>query len=133
MKDFSIKNPDKREPSYLRLHRSKRNIDGKFNLMQFKEGDFFIAYLPEIKMSAYGDTPSEALDMLVDTLVNYLNNLMSLSRKEMESELARFGFFHGTITQKNYEYKGPYVDVKGVLQEFNLPEDTEVQVSELVG
>jgi predicted RNase H-like HicB family nuclease len=132
MSKFSIEKRKKNEVSYIRLNRSKSNADALLHLMRFKDGEFHIVYLPEIKMSSYGETEQEAIDMLMDTLTIYLSNLIGLAKKEMEGELARYGFFVGSMIHKNFEYKGPYVDVKGVLKEFNLPEDTTVEESELI-
>lgn len=122
-----IKFHDYQVPIQLRIDRNKGKISGSFRVLTFIDHGSRILYVPELNLSAYGDNKDEAFEMFEEVFEEFTKGLLSLSKKEMDMELAKYGFFPQKLAHKDFKFSGAFVDSSGVLKEFNLPEDTIVE------
>ena len=121
----------KKPTSYIKFSKARNKAEAALTIKEFKDGDFYVTYMPELDMSGYGNTSQEARDMLKTSLDFYFDNLSLLSPKKLIIELAKHNFKPQKFARKNYDYTGPYIDDKGFLQKFDLPIETEVQTQVL--
>ena len=97
----------------------------------FKDGKSQIAYAPSLQVSGYGDSVSDAMEMLDYTMNNYFQNMLDAGQKQTIQELTLNGWVSSPIFKKQF-HNNSFVDTKGVLRNFDLPEDTKVQVEKLL-
>ena len=113
--------------SYIRINRARGIIRAILQGKTFMDGEYYIFYMPELDMSGYGDTPEEAKEMVKESLNEYFTELVRLTPKDIKTEMAKHNFKPQKMAAKNFAFMGSYIDDKGFLQQFDLPEDTEVQ------
>ena len=101
----------------------------RINVAGFLDNGHQVAYIPSLKLSAYGPNKSEAMKMLVEEVVKDLfDNLFKLTESELGNELAKYGWQRRKIFTKEFRNSMAYVDASGILRDFNLPEDTKVTI-----
>lgn len=127
---MAIEIRDYQVPVCLRIDRKKGKVTGELRAISFPDNGYQILYCPELNLSAYGDNQKEALEMLQIVFDDFSEGLLKLSVKEMNKELSNYGFYPQSF-KKNFKFTGAFIDNKGVLREFNLPEDTPVETKEL--
>lgn len=116
-----------RKEEKIKIHHSAGTVEMGLWVFYFKDGDHHIAFVPSLNLTAYGDSESEAEDMLAnDVLKDYMNNLLASSEAKVTQELGRYGWKRNTFFKKKF-YNTPYIDEQGVLKNFNLPEETPVK------
>lgn len=88
----------------------------KLNVVLYtgKEGDFFIAVAPSIKVSAYGINEDDAFKSFMENIEVFCEDMLALSHEERDSEFRKLGFKKETYRNKNFSKV--YVDENGVLQ-----------------
>ncbi|MCH1472722.1 MAG: hypothetical protein L7V85_02300 [Bacteroidia bacterium] len=97
----------------------------------FKDGNSQIAYAPSLQVSGYGDTLTDAMEMLDSTMNNYFQNMLEAGQKETVQELTHNGWVSSSIFKKQF-HNSSFVDTLGVLRNFDLPEDTKIQVEKIL-
>ncbi len=116
-------------PDFLHVNRSKRAIEGKLNIWTVKDGEFMVSIIPTLNITGYGATKDEALGMLREALDDYFSSLVNSKQEVIDRDLSSHGWVQNKITKKNFD--GPFINKKGVLQNFSLPETTEIEESVL--
>lgn len=97
-------------------------------LFAFEDHGHQVAYLPSLKLSAYGKTAQEAKQMLFEeVLPDFFENLFLLNEAEMNEELAKYGWKRSQFFKKRYSNLNAFVDAEGVLRNFNLPAETHIE------
>lgn len=114
----------------LNIDFKKKSVKGKLSIKVFKDGDFWIAYVPSLDISGYAENAEDAKKFLFDVyLPEYFDNLLSNPHDAVE-DLSGLGWKRNPILKKQF-VSDSYIDKDGFLQEFNLPLDTEVIETEL--
>lgn len=85
-----------------------------------KEGNHYINLLPSLSISGYGSTEQESKQSLKENLDLFCEDLLNLSKHDIQKELLKLGFKGEKLKNKNFSKV--YVDEKGILQ--NLEEGT---------
>jgi len=102
---------------------------GQFTLHQFRDHDHFIAYIPSLNISAYGETEDEAFDRMVNVvLVDFFESILELGPEQAKSELKKLGWSQHRFFKRQFKANS-FVDRNGVLKNFNLPEETKVDTT----
>lgn len=106
---------------YIKFKKNKKefSFEAKLRLLTLKEEDMFIFYVPSLSLSYYGETLKEAQEGLEFTLESYLENLRTLPKSKIDTELYQLGW-HKKESFSNKEYSHSSIDVNGVLKNFNL-------------
>ena len=113
----------------IKIDFKRKAIQMDVNVADFIDHGHVVAYIPSLDISAYGPTKSEAFKMLFkDVLPDFFENLLKLSEVKVSKELAKYGWKRGSILRKNYS-NSAFVDAKGILQNFNLPSETQISIS----
>lgn len=107
---------------------SNDGLVGSLSAFSGKSGDFFVAIIPSLKVTGYGETEGEALKDLEYNLDVFCDDIFSVSENQRHSELKKLGFSKHRYFKKRFE--GTFIDKNGVLQNFDNPEN--VKVSQLV-
>jgi hypothetical protein len=81
-----------------------------------KEGDHYINLLPSLFISGYGSTPQESQKSLKHNIDLFCEDLLNLSRHEIEKQLLKLGYKKEILKNKNFSKV--FIDEKGVLQNF---------------
>jgi hypothetical protein len=99
------------------------------NVADFVDHGHVVVYIPSLDLSAYGPTKDEAIKMLFDQVVSdYVESLMKIPESKVSEELAKYGWKRGKILKKNFSNEA-FVDAKGILQNFNLPAETPININ----
>lgn len=125
MLSVQINNSLPRDGDSLRINRNKRVLEGTLTLWTLKDGDYSVAIIPSLNLSGYGDNKESAIEMLNEAVEDYLLTLIKVKPEAMEADLHKFGWVRNPRAKKNFT--APFIDKKGVLQNFSLPENTEVE------
>lgn len=106
----------------LHVNKSAGSINGGLSIFRFKDKDThqFIYYCPSLDLSGYGESKEKAFAMLKFSISDLFDHILHLSLKQIEVELRDFGWKKNRIFQK--QYSKSYVDIDGVLQNFNAEE-----------
>ena len=113
----------------IKIDFKRKAIQVEVNVADFIDHGHVVAYVPSLDISAYGPTRAEAFKMLFkEVLTDFFENLLKLPEAEVSRELAKHGWKRGSLLRKNYSNKA-FVDAKGILQNFNLPSETQISIS----
>ena len=97
-----------------------------------KDTNMYIAYLPALDISGYGDTLEEADKILNLSVKEYCKHLLHLKSEEIHTEVIGMGWANEKSSTENYSR--PYVGIDGKLQGFNvLNEQVELFNLETIG
>ena len=113
----------------LRIDFSHRKAKGKITVLYFLDNGIHVAFVPSLNLSAYGDSPKEATDMLFGVVMDdFMSNLTDLGIDGATNELKKLGWKSNRFFKKKFEADpfGPYVDKEGILTNFNLPKETSI-------
>jgi len=111
----------------LSIHKSKKSVKAIFRSYDLKEGKTFITYIPSLEASGYGSTKEEANNMIREVIEDFFDNLFKLKTDQMEVELRKLGWQQDKMFNKRFENTS-YVGEDGILKNFNLPENTEIEM-----
>jgi hypothetical protein len=107
-------------PTVERLHINLRKgkISADLHAIKYVDNDTkqFIAAIPSLEVSGYGETDKKAMEMLQFSLDSFGNFITSLTPDNIKKELAKLGW-HKTMFHK--DFSKAYVDIEGQLQNFN--------------
>ena len=93
-----------------------KGMDAKLNIFSGKQGDHFLAYSPSLKISGYGSTEEEAIELIKMELTTFCKDIFSMNAKERENYILSLGFEKEKFQAKNFSKT--YVDENGRLQDF---------------
>jgi len=114
------------EKEVLNIDLKKLNMAGKVRVFDFMDEGHHISYIPSLNLSGYGDTKQEALDLLMKHVVkDFFEGLLTLSESQINEELKKLGWERSHFL--NREFSKSYLDEDGVLREFNLPAETQIE------
>lgn len=122
--DLPQRNPN--EPDSIKIAFG-HEAEGLLKVFDFMDHGYHIMYVPSLKLSAYGKTKEEARQMLSDVvLFDFFEQLINMAEGEAFQHLSRLGWTIRGFQERVFE-NAAYVDKNGVLQNFNLPEDTPIE------
>lgn len=99
---------------------------GIFRIVEFKDHSHYIVYIPSLKLSAYGNSPEEARNMMGDiVLEDFFENLLAQSESVIFDHFKGLGWTKSTIFPKLLS-NDVHVDTDGILKNFNLSSDTKI-------
>lgn len=128
---FKPDNSKSNEQDSLHINFDKRQLTGTIKVMNFEDHGHHICFVPSLKISSYGDNKKEALDRLInDVLDDYFQNLFTLSKEAFEAEMRRVGWKKNRFFSKRFLSES-FVDSDGVLRDFNLPKETKIETTVL--
>jgi len=110
----------------IKVDKKKATIKATFKSFNIKDGKYFVAYIPSLDMTGYGDSENEAVDMLKDVMDDFFSDLIKLSLSDIDKELAKYGWNHSKIFKKQFSNRA-HVDKGGVLKGFEMPKDTPIE------
>lgn len=115
----------------LHINKNSGRIKAVLNTVKYRDKDTrqIVIYIPALEISGYGATEEKALEMVKFSMDEYFTSLVRSSAKEMERELAKYGWQHKNKFS-NKEYSKAYIDADGKLQNFNAVGD-EVEIGVL--
>ncbi|GHB44374.1 hypothetical protein [Mongoliitalea lutea] len=109
----------------LKIDLKARTITGTFEAVFFQNDGYWVFYAPALDISSYGLTKEEAETSFFEVyLKEYFSNIINNPSDGMK-ELESMGWKRNKHLRKQF-YSDSYVDKDGFLNEFNLPEDTEI-------
>ncbi len=109
----------------IKINFKKRHFEGRICVFDFIDNGHHIAYMPSLNLSGYGDSEHEARQLLMDFVVkDFLEGLFTLSEHKINEELKKLGWERSLFFK---EFSKSYVDKDGVLREFNLPAETQIE------
>lgn len=115
----------------LVINYKKKKVHGEFRVIGFEDHGHHIAYISSLNLSGYGNTPQEALEMLMKVVVSdFCENILSLPEYMITEEMEKLGWKRGKLLRKTFSTSA-YVDKEGILRNFNLSPDTKVSESVL--
>jgi len=92
----------------------------------FKEGDYFIIYVPSFNISGYGKNKDQALEMIKISLDAFSEDLFEMGPQEGKKYLEQLGWNSHSYFKKKLEHNRP-VDMDSLKEKYNLPPDTPIQ------
>lgn len=115
---------------FIKINRSKSHIQGRLNLIGFKEGDYEIVYAPALRISAYGDSIKEAQQMLEVSIEAFAKELFKLPEHKVYEEFRKLGWEPEKFFKKRLRNLSPttFEDIK---KEFNIPDNTPIRESSM--
>lgn len=112
---------------FIKMDRQKKVFSGLFKIFELIDNNQIILYLPALDLSAYGETKEKAIEMLNDIMVEYGRNLFTVNQEQVRIEFEKYGWRQNLYFKKKYDNSNSYIDIKGILRNFELPEDTPVK------
>lgn len=108
---------------------ARKRASGTLTVHKFQDNGHFVAYMPSLNLSAYGESEKEACDRLVkEVLDDFFGSLWELSPEQANGELEKLGWTRSKLFKKRFT-SNSYIDRHGVLKNFNLPEETKVDTA----
>lgn len=93
-------------PDYLKIAVNKRggHITGKLSTIQYIDADTkqHVIVMPGLDISSYGSTLKKAEEMLKESINEYFEYLLSLSKKKRDQEMVKNGWKQDSLSQKVY-------------------------------
>lgn len=101
---------------------------GTVRVITLKDHQFYVALMPSLNLTGYGDTEKEAIDMLFeDVVMDFFQNLFKLPEAEISVELGKYGFKKSGFFKKRFTGTAPFVATSEILSSYNLPPETKVR------
>ncbi|MVN21380.1 hypothetical protein [Mucilaginibacter arboris] len=110
----------------IHLNIKRGTARGVFSIAYFEDHGHQIAYLPALNLTSYGNNKHEAIQMLDEVVDDYLDGLFSLPEPQVVSELQKLGWKRDPIFNKDFTADA-HIDREGILRNFNLPAETEIE------
>lgn len=115
------------EQDSLQISFSSKKVKGSFRVYYFMDHDHFIAYMPSLQLTGYGDNRKEAVDMLFDVVLDdFRENMLELPIEKANTLLISLGWKRNKLFHKKFSTTS-FVDKEGVLRNFNLPLETKIE------
>ncbi len=115
----------------LKIDWKKKRGAAKLHAVIFKDGDSHIIYIPSLNLSSYGDTLEESQAMMKGVVIpDFLETLFETSESAAMEELQNLGWQRNTMLKKKFSSEA-YIDKNGILKDFNLEKDTQIQETTL--
>jgi hypothetical protein len=113
----------------LKINTKHKIATGYLYVVNFKDHEHYIAYAESLNLSGYGSTREEAIDMLFNhVLDDFFDGLFELQEKEIFDVLENFGWKRSQFFKKDLS-KSAHVDTDGILRNFNLSEETQIEAN----
>lgn len=111
----------------LQISFSSKKVKGSFRIYYFMDHGHYIAYMPSLQLTGYGDNRKEAVDMLLDVVLDdFCENMLELPIEKANNLLSSLGWKRNKLFHKRFS-TASYVDKEGVLKNFNLPLETKIE------
>ena len=124
---FLGKGDQDNEQDSFQISFSSKKLKGSFRIYYFMDHDHYIAYMPSLQLTGYGDNRKEAVDMLIDIVLDdFCENMLELRVEKANELLASLGWKRNKLFHKKFTSTS-YVDKEGVLRNFNLPLETKIE------
>jgi len=120
----SINNQMKKE--VLKLDFNKKSLQAKLNAFGFKDGEFYILYIPSLEISAYGDDYNDAMQMLKESLDVFSEDIFNIPIKNAKNLLKKLGWQPNKIFKKKME-QTKNISPEYLIKEYNLPDNTTIK------
>lgn len=121
---------EKKHPEeHIKIDRTKseRRFQAELRVVSFKDGEFYMNYIPSLNLTGYGDTDEEARHMLMDiVLKDYIDNLMHLPESDLYAELRQYGWVRKPFLTKQLR-NIQFLDTNTIKDTFNLPAETVIE------
>lgn len=91
-----------------------------------KDTQHMIIFVPSLDLSGYGSTVEKAKEMLTFEVNEFFKYLMTLTDKGIKTTLSNLGWDQDKYAHK--EFSNSYVDIDGNLKNFNVEENSPVNV-----
>jgi hypothetical protein len=107
----------------LKIDSSKMQIKAQLSAFRFIDKDTLqhIIYMPSLEISAYGETPQKAEEMLTQTINDFFDFLVSLKPPMIQQELSKLGWSNNRMFKK--QFSKAFVDINGELKNLNAVDD----------
>lgn len=114
----------------IKIDYKNHTLTGHVQIMEITLKDSIILYVPSLELSSYGDTRSEAKELLDSIMFDYSESLFQLPKNELINELGKYGWKKHEYFNKRFKNES-FVDKEGVLKNFDLPLDTPIHEATL--
>ena len=107
---------------------SNKKLKAKLRSFELNDSGHFVIYIPSIQVSSYGKDRDEARQMMDVVLNDFAATLMLQPLNKVISDLKTLGwiqspFFKTELSQKSH------IDAQGILRDFDMAENTEINES----
>lgn len=118
------------QKEFLKINLKKQEVSGGFHAVGFMDGASHIVYIPSLQLSAYGDTPDEAQEMMEDVLQVFSQDILDCTEAQLNTLLSQMGWQKERFFPKRRIHlsRTTFEDIK---KEFNLPDTVEGKEFEL--
>jgi hypothetical protein len=119
MSSFTFTDIPPQEES-LRIDLKKGRLTGVLTALTIldKDTNQFVGYLPAVEISGYGPTEERAEEMMQASLKDFFEYLIHRPIGLVQEELLKLGWKPSFFANKKYSKS--YVDIQGILQNFNI-------------
>lgn len=113
----------------LKINSKHKTAKGYLYVVNFQDHGHYVAYAESLNLSGYGPTRDQAIDMLFNQVLDdFFDGLFELPEDEIFDVLKNFGWERNQFFKKDLS-KSAHVDVNGILKNFNLSEETEIEAN----
>jgi hypothetical protein len=104
-----------------------KKFSAKLNSIDLMDGDFYINYIPSLKLSSYGSNAEEAIRMMTEVVIpDFCETLMDQNKEKVLNDLRGFGWTQSPFFKAEL-CKSAHIDKEGILKDFDLSENTELK------
>ncbi|RZM26571.1 MAG: hypothetical protein EOO88_16485 [Pedobacter sp.] len=102
-------------------------IESNIHIVSLEDNGYHINYAPALQISSYGHTQEEARDMMINIVIpDLFENILKIGKPATLEFLSKLGW--SAVDRESKDFKNSaFVDRDGILQNFNLPQDTKIQ------
>lgn len=107
----------------LRIDLKAGIVKGSLSGIVFIDKDTkqYVSYMPALDISGYGETQQKAEEMITFSLTQFFDYLFNLTKSEVDSEMRKYGWKKSIF---NKQFSKSFIDINGVLQNFNVEENS---------
>ena len=118
--NYSVSEAHINGPEKLHIDRSKRKIKYHLQGVGFQDSDTlqYVAYIPALEISGYGETKQKAEDMASFSLQQIFDQFLTMSHVELSASLRELGWDESKYFEKYFSKT--YLDDEGILKNLNL-------------
>jgi len=128
---FQIGKPQSGPPGSdtLRINTTTGIVHAHLYVIRFQDADTlqYVAYIPTLDISGYGENLKDATTMLQFSLEQFFVTLTALKPAQQKIELSKLGWKQNNFRTK--EYSRMQVDVNGELKNFNVVTDSVEKIN----
>lgn len=112
---------------FIKIDLKKKSGRGRFKIIEFKDHDHFVTYLPSLNLSAYGDDKASSRKMMGDIILkDFFEHLLEQPESIIFDEFKKLGWERSSMFKRELS-KSSHIDRSGILREFNLSEETVLE------